>query len=133
MEMEVVPHSVSQVLSQFFRHADPDNTRTPLIAWGSGIRHPLQSKSPSIAWNLTIKGHDVSQADIAPLMSTLLGRNLPSNSVGVLPDVYAYMGGGEETPGYLNSSGGDLMKARAAVVNAKVSFSAIVMVMGCCR
>ncbi|KAF8527215.1 PigN-domain-containing protein [Gautieria morchelliformis] len=86
---------------------DPDNTRTPLIAWGSGIRGPLPAKSPSAAWNLMLQGHDVSQADIAPLMSTVLGRNVPANSVGVLPDVYAYMDGNE-------------MKARASVINAKV-------------
>ncbi|KAG2120771.1 Phosphatidylinositolglycan class N-domain-containing protein [Suillus discolor] len=61
---------------------DPDNTRTPLIAWGRGIRGPLPDIIPSL--------HDeyfhVEQADLAPLMAALLGINYPVNSVGILPD-----------------------------------------------
>ncbi|KAF8518146.1 Phosphatidylinositolglycan class N-domain-containing protein [Hysterangium stoloniferum] len=103
-------------MSNVGNHGDgePDNTRTPLIAWGSGIRGPKQSTSgsPSFAWNLTLQAQDVSQADIAPLMTTLIGRPFPVNSVGVLPDVY-----GE---GILSPAGGEEARARAAVVNAKV-------------
>lgn len=81
-------------------HGDghPDNTRTPLIAWGSGVAKPV------IAYNVTAGGHedgfsgdwnldhiqrnDVSQADIAALMAYLAGLAFPVNSVGELPLAY---------------------------------------------
>lgn len=81
-------------------HGDghPDNTRTPLIAWGSGVAKPV------LAHNVTARGHedgfssdwgldrvqrnDVSQADIAALMAYLAGLAFPVNSVGELPLAY---------------------------------------------
>lgn len=100
---------------------DPDSTRTPLIAWGRGIRGPLQDSVPSShdsyskPWKL---GHlfrrDVEQADIASLMASLIGIDWPVNSVGVLPDV------DPTQPGYLSPSRGDKTLAQAALVNAKV-------------
>jgi GPI ethanolamine phosphate transferase 1 len=100
---------------------DPDNTRTPLVAWGRGIRGPLPDSvlsshdNYSMPWGL---GHlyrrDVEQADVAALMATLIGEPWPINCVGVLPDV------DPTKPGYLNPSGGDETKALAALVNAKV-------------
>ncbi|QPG96722.1 Glycosyl phosphatidyl inositol anchor synthesis [Epichloe festucae Fl1] len=80
-------------------HGDghPDNTRTPLIAWGSGIAKPVvypESNAPghdeySSSWNLNgIERHDVSQADIAALMAHLVGVEFPANSVGELPLSY---------------------------------------------
>ncbi|KAI9226786.1 MAG: Phosphatidylinositolglycan class N-domain-containing protein [Piptocephalis tieghemiana] len=84
---------------------DPDNTRTPLIAWGAGVAGPEDASSSqtpnpqddlSASWthlaNLVRK--DVGQADIAPLMSSLLGLEYPVNSVGVLPT--RYLGGTSE-------------------------------------
>lgn len=53
-------------------------------------------------------------------MSILLGRNLPVNSVGVLPDVFAHVENDEAAPGYLASHDGNERRARAAVINAKV-------------
>ncbi|KAI0084356.1 Phosphatidylinositolglycan class N-domain-containing protein [Irpex rosettiformis] len=98
---------------------DPDNTRTPLIAWGAGVRGPLPDSTPSShdeytgAWGLThLLRHDVEQADIAALMSALIGVEWPINSVGVIPDV------DHTRPGYL--SGSEKVQAEAAVVNAKV-------------
>ena len=106
--MAVSPTSVAFLNSPIY-FADPDNTRTPLIAWGSGIHPPVPSSQISVAWDLPLVANDISQADIAPLMSTLLGRPIPANSVGVLPK------------GYLATD--DERVARAMVVNAKVSFS----------
>lgn len=102
-------------------HSDPDNTRTPLIAWGRGIRGPLPDIVPSShdeysqSWEL---GHlfrrDLEQADIASLMASLIGIDWPMNSVGVLSDV------DPTQPGYLLPAKGDETKARAALVNAQV-------------
>ena len=72
----------------------PEETMTPLVAWGAGIRPPTQSTednkmaadSYSLSWGLShLKQSDVNQADIAPLMSTLIGRPIPVNSEGILP------------------------------------------------
>ncbi|KAJ8481278.1 hypothetical protein ONZ51_g6113 [Trametes cubensis] len=104
-------------------HGDghPDNTRTPLIAWGKGIRGPLPDSEPSshdeysAAWGLShILRRDVEQADISVMMSSLLGTNWPVNSVGVLPDV------DPTRPGYLQPREGEKTLAEAALVNVQV-------------
>ncbi|XP_067124536.1 GPI ethanolamine phosphate transferase 1-like [Centruroides vittatus] len=73
----------------------PHETLTPLIAWGAGIRGPLGTGKDvyhdglSEEWKLTyVRRVDVSQADIAPLISILIGAPIPINSVGVLPVEY---------------------------------------------
>ena len=107
-------------------HADPDNTRTPLVAWGSGVRKPLAENpsapshdSYSAPWNLThLLRSDVEQADIAALMAALLGVGWPVNGVGVLPDVKRARGG------YLDQEkiGGEKGVAKLGLTNAKVGF-----------
>lgn len=84
-------------MSDWGSHGDghPDNTRTPLIAWGSGVAAPVVNKTGvakghedgfSSDWNLDhIQRHDVSQADVAALMAYLVGLAFPTNSVGELP------------------------------------------------
>lgn len=86
-------------MSDWGSHGDghPDNTRTPLIAWGSGISSP-QLYPDSIApghdqyssdWGFDhVQRHDVAQADIAALMAYLIGTEFPANSVGELPLSY---------------------------------------------
>ncbi|KAJ6520377.1 Phosphatidylinositolglycan class N-domain-containing protein [Mycena sanguinolenta] len=109
-------------MSVLGNHGDghPDNTRTPLVAWGRGIRGPLPDSSPSshdsfsAPWELNhLLRRDMEQADIAPLMAALVGIDWPVNSVGVLPDV------DPNRPGYLLPREGDKMLAKAAQVNAK--------------
>ncbi|PIA16993.1 PigN-domain-containing protein [Coemansia reversa NRRL 1564] len=97
-------------------HGDghPDNTRTPLIAWGAGIAKPDPMPAGQIAsghdgfsagWGLDRYARkDVNQADIAPLMASLIGLNFPLNSVGTLP------------LSYLNAT--DEFRARASLTNA---------------
>ncbi|KAJ1914500.1 Glycosyl phosphatidyl inositol anchor synthesis [Tieghemiomyces parasiticus] len=89
-------------------HGDghPDNTRTPLIAWGAGVRGPEVTATGtghddfSSPWGLTdYVRRDVEQADIAPLMTSLIGVPYPLNSVGVLPLDYL-----DATPEYRAAS-----------------------------
>ncbi|KAH7391466.1 GPI ethanolamine phosphate transferase-like protein [Cadophora sp. MPI-SDFR-AT-0126] len=82
-------------MSDYGSHGDghPDNTRTPLIAWGSGVAKPVKHEglAPghdelSSDWGLDhIQRHDVAQADVAALMAYLVGLDFPVNSVGELP------------------------------------------------
>jgi phosphatidylinositol glycan class N len=104
-------------MSDWGSHGDghPDNTRTPLIAWGSGVAKPKIWKSGiapghadgfSSDWGLdTIPRHDVAQADVAALMAYLVGLEFPVNSVGELP--LSYLAAGMEE------------KALAALANVK--------------
>ncbi|KAK2971216.1 hypothetical protein RJ640_029894, partial [Escallonia rubra] len=104
-------------------HGDghPSNTDTPLVAWGAGVRHPMSISSNGHSdhgvrfvdkhmhdmptpteWGLDgIERVDVNQADIAPLMSTLLGLPCPVNSVGNLPLGYTNFSEAEEVEAVL--------------------------------
>lgn len=104
-------------MSDWGSHGDghPDNTRTPLIAWGAGVAGPKISEKGiapghedgfSSDWNLDqVHRHDVAQADIAALMAYLAGLEFPVNSVGELP------------LSFLAASTSE--KAEAALANAK--------------
>ncbi|KAG9078149.1 Glycosyl phosphatidyl inositol anchor synthesis, partial [Ceratobasidium sp. 370] len=108
---------------------DPDNTRTPLIAWGAGIRGPISDADFGSTLNSTHDSYsnpawgaaltrlaraDVQQADVAALMAALLGSYWPMNSVGVVPGLV-------DGPGYLKveDTRGPEQMARIAVVNAR--------------
>ncbi|KAK4176012.1 Phosphatidylinositolglycan class N-domain-containing protein [Triangularia setosa] len=103
-------------MSDWGSHGDghPDNTRTPLISWGSGVAKPEVYPGEiapghdeySSDWNLDhIRRHDVAQADVAALMAYLVGVEFPANSVGELP---------------LSFLAADLKeKAQASLVNAQ--------------
>ncbi|KAK2859356.1 hypothetical protein Q5P01_003976 [Channa striata] len=90
----------------------PSETLTPLVAWGAGVHNaqrvtgPQPYNDPYLQdWKLEhLRRVDVSQADIAPLMSSLIGVPIPVNSVGVLP------------LSYLNNS--DQFKAESMYINA---------------
>lgn len=77
----------------------PDETMTPLICWGAGIKGPRSNTYAervyhdgwSEKWGLErYERIDVEQADIAPLMSVLFGGAIPVNSEGVLPTGYIH-------------------------------------------
>lgn len=104
-------------MSDWGSHGDghPDNTRTPLVAWGAGVAKPVTVSSGlapghedtfSHDWDLDhVQRNDVAQADIATLMAYLAGLSFPVNSVGELPLAYI--------------SADDSTKAKAMLVNAK--------------
>uniref|UniRef100_A0A8C5TD45 GPI ethanolamine phosphate transferase 1 n=1 Tax=Malurus cyaneus samueli TaxID=2593467 RepID=A0A8C5TD45_9PASS len=73
----------------------PSETLTPLIVWGAGVNYPQKVTSQFFEdnflkeWKLeNLKRLDVNQADIAPLMASLIGVPFPLNSVGTLPVEY---------------------------------------------
>lgn len=104
-------------ISDWGSHGDghPDNTRTPLIAWGSGVAKPVISTSGlanghedgfSSDWGFDhVQRNDVAQADIAALMAYLAGLDFPANSVGELPLAYL--------------SGNSKEKAEASLANTR--------------
>ncbi|XP_074647889.1 GPI ethanolamine phosphate transferase 1-like [Tubulanus polymorphus] len=69
-------------------------TLTPLVAWGAGVRKARRSEQNfaddfAKDWRLEgIERVDVNQADIAPLMASLIGISYPVNNVGTLPVEY---------------------------------------------
>lgn len=104
-------------------HGDghPSNTDTPLVAWGAGIRSPkfvAYTDKPDDGFrfvddhrhdmptpqNWALEGFervDVNQADIAPLMATLVGLPCPLNSVGNLPSHYLKLSKADEVEAVL--------------------------------
>ncbi|GAA6035289.1 hypothetical protein JCM8097_008800 [Rhodosporidiobolus ruineniae] len=100
-------------MSSLGNHGDghPDNTRTPLVVWGKGVREREDWEEPagqdeySMGWGLKGVRRDVEQADVAPLLSVLAGIPLPANSAGRVP------------LDYLNAS--PSFRAHAALANAK--------------
>uniref|UniRef100_A0A674ILB2 GPI ethanolamine phosphate transferase 1 n=1 Tax=Terrapene triunguis TaxID=2587831 RepID=A0A674ILB2_9SAUR len=64
----------------------PSETLTPLIAWGAGVNYP-QKVTFQFFEDEFLKGITFlfAQADIAPLMASLIGVPFPLNSVGILP------------------------------------------------
>ncbi|GAA5962065.1 hypothetical protein JCM3765_005508 [Sporobolomyces pararoseus] len=100
-------------MSSLGNHGDgnPDNTRTPLVAWGKGIRtrddtweEPRNHDEYSKDWGLNGVRRDVEQADVASLISTLAGLAIPANSAGRTPLDYL-----DATPSF---------RAKAAFANA---------------
>lgn len=103
-------------MSDWGSHGDghPNNTRTPLVSWGSGVAPPElhpETTAPghdeySSDWGFDhVRRHDVAQADIAALMAYLIGTEFPANSVGELP--LTFLGANIEE------------RAKASLVNAQ--------------
>jgi phosphatidylinositol glycan class N len=107
-------------MSDWGSHGDghPDNTRTPLVVWGAGVKKPVRTDSLPVDaktghedgfsrdWGLSsVRRNDVMQADVAALMAYLVGLDFPVNSVGELP--LEFLEADEET------------KAKAAWTNAR--------------
>ncbi|KAJ8296754.1 GPI ethanolamine phosphate transferase 1 [Rhodotorula toruloides] len=100
-------------MSSLGNHGDghPDNTRTPLVVWGKGVRRredweePARHDEYSASWGLKGVRRDVEQADIAVLMAVLAGVPIPANSAGRLPLEYL-----DASPSF---------RARAAFANAQ--------------
>jgi phosphatidylinositol glycan class N len=123
MVVDVIVKEVERLLSDFYGEAkretafifsadhgmsnkgnhgdgEPDNTRTPLVAWGAGVRSP-RARNSTQEWRDAQLGldsyyagwgdlnhswrSDVNQADVTALMAGLLGVNMPANSEGILP------------------------------------------------
>ncbi|XP_077410773.1 GPI ethanolamine phosphate transferase 1-like isoform X1 [Vanacampus margaritifer] len=74
----------------------PSETFTPFVAWGAGIQGAHKVTEDQLYpdgylqdWKLEhLRRVDLNQADVTPLMASLLGLPIPVNSVGVLPVLY---------------------------------------------
>ena len=71
----------------------------PFIAWGAGIKNPRSKHSSLLTvhdewselWGLEhFERVDLDQTDIAPLLSVLIGTQIPLHSLGVLPVHYIH-------------------------------------------
>lgn len=67
-------------------------TETPIVAWGAGINYwkafnDAPNDVTSILLNF-VPRFDIEQADVASLISALIGNAIPVNNVGRLPHIY---------------------------------------------
>ncbi|KAL6899308.1 hypothetical protein ACP4OV_005966 [Aristida adscensionis] len=107
-------------------HGDghPTNTDTPLVVWGAGVRGPKfldYTEKPDDGFRFVddhkhdtptpqdwaLEGFervDVNQADIAPLMATLVGLPCPMHSVGSLPTQYLELSKADEVEAVLGNT-----------------------------
>ncbi|KKZ59321.1 GPI ethanolamine phosphate transferase 1 [[Emmonsia] crescens] len=120
-------------MSDWGSHGDghPDNTRTPLVVWGSGVAKPKiqkRGKAPghedgfSSDWSLdNVQRHDVAQADVAALMAYLVGLDFPVNSVGELPLSYLDASPKEKAMAALANTQGVLEMYRVKEENKRAS------------
>uniref|UniRef100_A0A3Q1CF02 GPI ethanolamine phosphate transferase 1 n=1 Tax=Amphiprion ocellaris TaxID=80972 RepID=A0A3Q1CF02_AMPOC len=108
----------------------PSETLTPLVVWGAGVHNAQKVTEPQPYndgylqdWKLEhLRRVDVNQADIAPLMASLIGVPIPVNSVGVLPLLY------------LNNSGqfkAESMYTNAIQVLEQFKFRSLSWFLGC--
>ncbi|GAB6026889.1 hypothetical protein CHUAL_013534 [Chamberlinius hualienensis] len=70
--------------------SDVEETSTPMVVWGAGIRQPIKVNNQmflqAAEWDLAnILAEDIQQADLTPLMASIIGIGIPVNSVGVVP------------------------------------------------
>jgi phosphatidylinositol glycan class N len=69
-------------------------TETPFLAWGAGVNSWKTAQDDFVTkTHVTVDGrkiprYDIQQADAAPLMATLIGTPVPTNSMGKLPYMY---------------------------------------------
>ncbi|KAL9875067.1 phosphatidylinositol glycan anchor biosynthesis class N isoform 1-T2 [Glossina fuscipes fuscipes] len=67
--------------------AQPHETETPFYMWGAGInsRPYNTAKYIKLDYNTAMPLYEIEQAQMAPLMSALLGLPPPVNNLGILP------------------------------------------------
>lgn len=88
-------------------------TETPFLAWGAGVSYwvnikdhlvnkfrygytsfmrefnvYLENTLSSFVGNIKVPSYDIDQADVAPLMASLIGVAVPVNNFGRLPELY---------------------------------------------
>ncbi|KAH8299546.1 hypothetical protein KR044_002585 [Drosophila immigrans] len=71
-------------------------TETPFMLWGAGVSRTASSPSSFVANDegQKLPLHELEQAQLAPLMSALIGLPPPMNNFGMLPS--GYMNAGDE-------------------------------------
>nr|XP_018898408.1 PREDICTED: GPI ethanolamine phosphate transferase 1 [Bemisia tabaci] len=82
-------------------HGDGSNieTETPFVIWGPGVKKPklVNETDKNDLWRLShLIRRDLRQADVVPLLATLLGISIPVHSVGVLPMDFLDVSDGEK-------------------------------------
>ncbi|KAJ7921090.1 Phosphatidylinositolglycan class N-domain-containing protein [Mycena leptocephala] len=119
--VDSIVHRTEHLIEQFYQDEDTsyiftaDHGMSTIGNHGDGHSSPTSHDAYSEPWEVNhLLRRDIEQADVAPLMATLLGLNWPANSVGILPDV------DPTKPGYLLPDQGDETLAKAAQINAKV-------------
>ncbi|XP_047984768.1 GPI ethanolamine phosphate transferase 1 [Leguminivora glycinivorella] len=65
---------------------DDHETQTPYVMWGAGVHQAMEGPADPHTKGMSLNHRfDIKQADLTPLMSTILSIPVPVNSIGKLP------------------------------------------------
>lgn len=132
--VKAVDDGISRI-ENLFLNTFPDNKTTFIFTsdhgmtdWGShGDGSSFETETVFVAWGAGIKTDsiqkDLSQVDIAPLISTLIGINIPINSIGKLP--YSYLEVSDKTLADALVSNAEQMTEQYKLKNDKLKSTTI--------
>lgn len=88
----ILSHLIKYSITGSHGAGDEHETQTPYVIWGSGVKHSIEATLDSQTNGMSLDHRiDINQADLTPLMSTILSIPVPVNSIVSIVTIFYYM------------------------------------------